>query len=87
VLHQQEVGGTSKNEIAWPPECVDCSFDCEQYLGRALNFIQNDRARRQQRVGIPLGLIEHTYIIESEICPRWSNSLREFSLASLPSPG
>ncbi len=41
-----------------------------------MHLIQDDGARREQRVWITLGLIEHTHIIESEIRPCWLNRLR-----------
>jgi hypothetical protein len=64
--------------------CVHGPFDREQDLWRSLDLIENDGACGEQRIGIALGLIEDTDIIESEIRPCWLNRLRECGLASLP---
>jgi hypothetical protein len=59
-------------------------FHRQQYLWRSLDLIENDGACSEQRIGIALGLIEDTDIIESEIRPCWLNRLRECGLAGLP---
>jgi hypothetical protein len=84
MFHQQQVGGAGQNEVSGFPLCVHGPFDCEQDLWCSLDLVENDGARGEQRIGIALGLIENAKIIESKICPRRLNRLRECGLARLP---
>jgi hypothetical protein len=70
------VGGARQNEVACPPEVSTACLTASK-IWRSLNLIQDARARSEQRVGIALGLIEHTHIIESEIETNWLNRLRK----------
>jgi len=64
--------------------CLSTARFTASYLWRSLDLIENDGACSEQRIGIALGLIEDTYVIESKIRPCWLNRPREGGLAGLP---
>ena len=83
-FHQEQIGGAGENEIAGATAFVHGAFDREQKPGRALNLIQDDRPRREQRVRIPLRLIQHAHFVQGKIRARRFDEPGKGGLAGLP---
>jgi hypothetical protein len=83
MVHQEQIRGSSQDEIARLATRVNGPFHGQEKVRCALHFIQRDGTRGQQGIRITSGLIEHTDVIQGETGPRWSYQLRECRFARL----